>query len=59
VDKEMVEVPKKLVKLIHKLAQKIKMKHGGWYESYAMSDEVELVKYSDLLKGQKNGQNKS
>ena len=45
-----VIVPVGLVELIHKMADAIKISHGGWYESYADENEIKLVEYSNQLK---------
>ena len=47
---ETVKVPVGLVRLIHEMAKNIKLSHGGWWESYASSNEIKLIKYSEQLK---------
>ncbi len=41
---------KKAARLIHKLATRIKLSHGGWWEVYATCEEKELVLFSEELK---------
>ncbi len=44
------EQQKKAKRLIHKTAERIKMSHSGWWESYASQEEQDLVRFSDELR---------
>ena len=42
---------KEAVRLIHKMATRIKLSHSGWWEAYAAKTEREIVELSNELRG--------
>jgi hypothetical protein len=44
-----VEVPARLVEICRSMAERIKLSHGGWWESYCSQDQRDLVKIVEEL----------
>ncbi len=44
-----------LIKLCHDMADKIKISHGGWHDSYATTNERKLIKLSEELREVQDG----